>query len=201
MMLLPGSNGSRWVASPAASEPQGLSTRRPVLVGISGSEASRRALKAAVKATGGTSDVILVCATRRSRHEQAPTALHDALKDESYLLTGQATIAEQLRTARELATWLGARSVVTHTGFGDPVTVLEHAADRFGARTVVLGTAGGRPGWMARALARRLDDGVGLVVTDGVTHHRRRAATRAAAERTVRRASGWVVPQRGVAVH
>lgn len=199
--MLPGGNGSRWVASPAVSEPPGLSTRRPVLVGVSGSEASRRALEAAVKATGGTADLILVCATRRSRREQAPTALHDALKDESYLLTGQAAVAEQMRTARELAIWLGARSVVTHTGYGDPVTVVEHAADRFDVGTVVLGTASGRPGSTARALARRLGDGVDLVVTNGVTHHRRQTTTRAASLRTVRRVPGWVVPQRGLAVH
>ncbi len=198
-MLLPGGNGPRWVASPAGSEPHGLSTRRPVLVGISGSEASRRALKAAVKATGGTPDIILVCAARRSRRAQAPTALHDALKDESYLLTGQAVVTEELRTARELAIWLGARSVITHTDFGDPVTVMQHAADRFHVGTVVLGTAGGRPGWAARALARRLDSEVDLVVTDGVTHHRRRSATRSASLRTARRAPGWVVPQRGLA--
>ncbi|SDU48352.1 universal stress protein [Gordonia westfalica] len=193
MRLLPGRNGSRWVASPENSELHGLSVGRPVLVGASGSEASRRAVKAAVRATGGTSDVILVCATRRSRRDEAPTGLHDALKDESYLLTGQATVAEQLRTARELAFWLGARSVATYSDFGDPVTVLHHAADRFGAGTVVLGAAGGRPGWTARALRRRLDPGIDLVVTDGAVHHRRRFEARQPSTWGI----GWALPEKG----
>ena len=198
-MLLPGRKGSRWVASPSDPQFHGLSAGRPVLVGASGSEASRRAVKSAVRATGGTSDVVLVCATRRSRRDEAPTGRHDALKDESYLLTGQATVAEQLRTARELAIWLGANSVTTYTDFGDPVTVLQQAAGRFGAGAVVLGTAGGRPGWTARALGRRLGPAVDLVVTDGVVHHHRRFGTRAESLRTIGWTPGWAVPQRGLA--
>ncbi|MFL1599533.1 universal stress protein [Gordonia amicalis] len=199
MMLFPGRNGPRWVASPAVPELHGLSAGRPVVVGVSGSEASRRAIKTAVRATGGTSDVILVCATRRSRRDEAPTGLHDALKGESYLLTGQATVAEQLRTARELAIWLGARSVEIVTDFGDPVTVLQHAADRLGAGAVVLGTSGRRPGWTAKSLARRLDSEVDLVVTDGRLHQHRRFATREASLRTIRWTPGWTAPQRGLA--
>ncbi|GAA11327.1 Usp family protein [Gordonia sp. CNJ-863] len=199
MMLLPGPNGPQWVASPAVPELHGLSAGRPVVVGVSGSEASRRAIKTAVRATGGTSDVILVCATRRSRRDEAPTGLHDALKDESYLLSGQATVAEQLRTARELAIWLGARSVVTATDLGDPVAVMQRAVERFGAGAVVLGTSGRRPGWTARSLARHLDAEVDLVVTDGTRHHRRRFTTREASLRTLRWTPGWTVPQRGLA--
>ena len=102
---------------------------RPVVVGVDGSDASLRAVKVAVRLLGDSGDLILICATRRRRKE-ASTTLHDALKDESYLLSGQAGVDETLRTAAELARWHGARTVSTMSEVGDPTTVLHRAAGR-----------------------------------------------------------------------
>ncbi|MEO9330272.1 universal stress protein [Gordonia aurantiaca] len=204
MMLIPGHpgpglRGARWVASPARAGLGDISDRRPVVVGISGSEASRRALKAVVRAGGG--ELVLVCAAARRRTE-APTGLHDALKDDAYLLTGSAAVDEHLRTARELALWLGARSVVTRSEFGDPVTVLHDAAGDLGAG-VVVGTSSGRPGRTARRLSRRLGRGVELVVTDGDRAHRRRFGAVRRDTRPVvpgvRWADAFALPQKGLA--
>ncbi|WP_439029615.1 universal stress protein [Gordonia terrae] len=151
---------------------QGLGRR--VVVGIDDGEASLRAVKVAAAMLGDSHDLILLCATRRRRTE-ADTELHDALKHESYLLTGRAGIDERLRTAAELAKWHGARQVSTMSEDGDPVAVLHRVAQRTGAGAVVVGTGRGRPGWTARRLARRLDDEVALIVTDGSVHHRRQA--------------------------
>lgn len=148
---------------------------RPVVVGVDGTDASLRAVKVAVRLLGDSGDLILICATRRRRKE-ASTTLHDALKDESYLLSGQAGVDETLRTAAELARWHGARTVSTMSEVGDPTSVLHRAARRVEAGAVVIGTGGTRPGWIARRLAGRLDADVTLIVTDGSVHLRRRAA-------------------------
>lgn len=168
--------------------PAGLTgTGDPVVVGVDGSEGSLRAVKVAVRLLGDSGDLILICATRGRRKEKS-TGLHDALKDESYLLSGQAGIDECLRTAAELARWHGARTVSTMSEIGDPTAVLHRAAQRVGAGAVVVGTGSARPGWTARRLAARLDADVTLVVTDGSVHLRRRSV----ATEPVR-GSEWIV--------
>lgn len=146
----------------------------PVVVGVDGSEGSLWAVTVAVRLLGDSGDLILICATRGRRREVS-TGLHDALKDESYLLSGQAAIDECLRTAAELARWHGARTVSTTSEVGDPTAVLLRAAQRAGAGAVVIGTGSARPGWTARRLATRLDQDVTLIVTDGSSHLRRRS--------------------------
>ncbi|GAC82519.1 universal stress protein [Gordonia paraffinivorans] len=191
-----GPRGVRWVASTAPTHMDGISGGRPVVVGISGSESSRRALKAVVRAGGP--DLVLVCAYAR-RREEAAGGFADVLKDEAYLVTGRAVVDEHLRTARELALWLGARSVLTRSEVGNPSTVLCDAARDVNAGAVVVGTSSGRPGWAARSLARRLDEDVELLVTDGVVAHRRRAAVARTDVRGVRWAEPFVLPEKGFA--
>ena len=140
---------------------------RPVVVGVDGTDASLRAVKVAFRLLGDSGDLILICATRRRRKE-ASTTLHDALKDESYLLSGQAGVDETLRTAAELARWHGARTVSTMSEVGDPTSVLHRAARRVEAGAVVIGTGGTRPGWIARRLAGRLDADVTCAVGQGL---------------------------------
>ncbi|AFR50146.1 hypothetical protein KTR9_3511 [Gordonia sp. KTR9] len=162
----------REVRDATASSRGGLG--HPVVVGVDGGDASLRAVKVAARLLGESGDLILICATR-GRRKEASTALHDALKDESYLLSGQARVDECLRTAAELARWHGARTVSTRSEVGDPTAVLHRAAQRVGAGAVVLGGGGARPGWTARRLAGRLDGDRTLIVTDGSVHLRRRS--------------------------
>ena len=108
--------------------------------------------------------------------------MHDALKADAYLLTDAAITDEHLRSAREAMLRAGATSVRVVTDLGDPVTVLSGVAARLGAEVVVVGM-NRRPSWLARALRRRMDDDIGLVVTDGTTHLRARRGAGAVATR------------------
>ncbi|WP_238422882.1 universal stress protein [Gordonia sp. 'Campus'] len=170
---------------------------RPVVVGIDGTDAALRAVAVAAKGLVDADDLILVCATRR-RRGRPDTRPHDVLKDESYLLTGPAIVDEHLRTARELATWHGARTVSVMSAVGDPTAVLGRVANDVGAGALVLGTDAGRPGWTARSLARRLDPAVELIVTDGSARYRRRAVT-ADTPRRPSWAFAWPAPVQGLA--
>ncbi|OOL33125.1 Hypothetical protein GQ85_023 [Rhodococcus rhodochrous] len=156
-------------------------------------------MKLAVRTVGDSRTLVLICATRPSRRPEPPTDLHDALKDEAYLLTGQASVGEHLRTAAELAKWHGARLVTTTSEHGSPVPVLQRVAARVGAGAVFIGSDGPRPGWTPRRLGARLDRGVELIVTDGAVHHRRRTAIREVSEPRVSWPASWPAP--GLATH
>ncbi|MGV9710260.1 universal stress protein [Gordonia sp. NPDC003424] len=144
-------------------------TGRRLVIGYSGSDASRRALRAALTTASPADDIVLVCAVRR-RSDGPATPLHDALKSEAYLLTASAGIDELLRCGREAAHAAGAASVDVRRGTGSPSAVLAGVAAEVGASVVVLGMSGRRPGGLARTLHRRLSADVDLVVTDGTTH-------------------------------
>ncbi|ACY22666.1 hypothetical protein Gbro_3473 [Gordonia bronchialis DSM 43247] len=178
MTFRPPHHSRRWESFGPWIRPPG---NGPIILGCNGSDASTQAIQAARDWVTGL-DVVLVTATTGRHRLGHSTVMHDALKADAYLLTDAAITDEHLRSAREAMLRAGATSVRVVTDLGDPVTVLSGVAARLGAEVVVVGM-NRRPSWLARALRRRIDDDIGLVVTDGTTHLRARRGAGAVATR------------------
>src|ERR1700744_3231037 len=124
-----------------------MSAYRTVVVGTDGSDSSLRAVEKAGSIAGA--DAKLIVATGYLPQNEDARA-SDALKEESYKVSGSAPISAILREAKERAPSAGATNVEERSIVGAPVDALVGLAEEVGAALLVVGNVG------LSTLARRL---------------------------------------------
>ncbi|MGV9709579.1 universal stress protein [Gordonia sp. NPDC003424] len=125
------------------------SARPAIVVGVSGSESSQRAVEYAARSARHVASLLLVSAvgrasSRRPHRTHAELTLRDALRDDAYLLDEQSLIDEAQRRAREIAHEAGAVHVLSMVRGGHPHSALLGAARQMDAQAIVLGGRTGR---------------------------------------------------------
>jgi nucleotide-binding universal stress UspA family protein len=113
---------------------------RTVLVGTDGSESSLRAVGRAGGIAADT-DAKLIIATGYFRDAEDARAA-DLLKDEAYMVHGNAPIYAVLREARARAVAAGAKNVEERSIEDAPVHALVHLAEEVSADLLVVGNVG-----------------------------------------------------------
>lgn len=116
-----------------------MSAYRTVVVGTDGSDSSLRAVEKAGSIAG--SDAKLIVATAHLPSNDDARAA-DALKEESYKVSGSAPIYAILREAKERATGAGAANVEERAIVGAPVDALVGLAEEVNADLLVVGNVG-----------------------------------------------------------
>ncbi|AAS03656.1 universal stress protein [Mycobacterium avium] len=112
---------------------------RTVVVGTDGSDSSMRAVERAAQIAGPDAKLI-VASAYLPQHEDARAA--DALREESYKVSGTAPIYAILRDAKERAHQAGAKNVDERPIVGVPVDALVHLAEEEQADLLVVGNVG-----------------------------------------------------------
>lgn len=116
-----------------------MSAYRTVVVGTDGSDSSLRAVDRA-GAIAGADATLIVATAYLPQHEDARAA--DALKSESYKVSGAGPIYDILRSARERAHAAGAKNVEERAVEGAPVDALVQLAEKVKADLLVVGNVG-----------------------------------------------------------
>ena len=116
-----------------------MSAYRTVVVGTDGSDSSLRAVDRAGTIAGA--DAKLIVASAYLPHGDDARAA-DALKDESYKVSGSAPIYAILREAKDRARAAGAKDVEERSIVGAPVDALVGLAEEVGADLLVVGNVG-----------------------------------------------------------
>ncbi len=114
-----------------------MSAYRTVVVGTDGSDSSLRAVEKAGTIAAGADAKLIVATAYLPEHEDARAA--DALKDESYKVSGSAPIYAILREASDRAHKAGAKNVEERPIVGAPVDALVGLAEEVGADLLVVG--------------------------------------------------------------
>ena len=117
-----------------------MSAYRTVVVGTDGSDSSLRAVEKAGTIAAGADAKLIVATAYLPEHEDARAA--DALKDESYKVSGSAPIYAILREARDRAHKAGAKNIEERPIVGAPVDALVGLAEEVGADLLVVGNVG-----------------------------------------------------------
>ena len=117
-----------------------MSAYRTVVVGTDGSDSSLRAVEKAGTIAAGADAQLIVATAYLPEHEDAQAA--DALKDESYKVSGSAPIYAILREASDRAHKAGAKNVEERPIVGAPVDALVGLAEEVGADLLVVGNVG-----------------------------------------------------------
>ena len=117
-----------------------MSTYRSVVVGTDGSDSSLRAVEKAATIAARADAKLIVATAYLPQHEDARAA--DALKDESYKVSGSAPIYAILREARDRAHEAGAKNIEERSIVGAPVDALVGLAEEVGADLLVVGNVG-----------------------------------------------------------
>jgi len=117
-----------------------MSTYRTVVVGTDGSDSSLRAVEKAATIAARADAKLIVATAYLPEHEDARAA--DALKDESYKVSGSAPIYAILREARDRAHKAGAKNIEERSIVGAPVDALVGLAEEVGADLLVVGNVG-----------------------------------------------------------
>lgn len=112
---------------------------RTVVVGTDGSDSSMRAVEKAAQIAGAEAKLI-VASAYLPQHEDARAA--DALREESYKVSGTAPIYAILRDARDRAHAAGAQNIDERPIVGAPVDALVHLAEEEQADLLVVGNVG-----------------------------------------------------------
>ena len=112
---------------------------RTVVVGTDGSDSSMRAVERAAQIAGPDAKLI-VASAYLPQHEDARAA--DALREESYKVSGTAPIYAILRDAKERAHQAGAKNVDERPIVGAPVDALVQLAEEEQADLLVVGNVG-----------------------------------------------------------
>ncbi len=112
---------------------------RTVVVGTDGSDSSMRAVDRAAQLAGADAKLIIASAYL-PQHEDARAA--DALREESYKVSGTAPIYAILRDATERAHAAGAKNVEERPIVGAPVDALVQLAEEEQADLLVVGNVG-----------------------------------------------------------
>ena len=116
-----------------------MSAYRTLIVGTDGSDSSLRAVERAGALAG--ENATLVIASAYLPHPEDARAV-DALKDESYKVTGTAPVYEMLQDAKERARAAGASNIETRAIVGAPVDALVKLAEEVKAELLVVGNVG-----------------------------------------------------------
>ncbi|WP_068177558.1 universal stress protein [Mycobacterium sp. UM_CSW] len=116
-----------------------MSAYRTVVVGTDGSDSSFRAVDRAAQIAGDDAKLIIASAYL-PQHEDTRAA--DALRDESYKVSGTAPIYAILQDAKERAHNAGARNVEDRSIVGAPVDALVKLAEDEKADLLVVGNVG-----------------------------------------------------------
>jgi nucleotide-binding universal stress UspA family protein len=111
-----------------------------VLVGTDGSESSLRAVDRAGQ-IAAESNARLIIATGYFPHRD-DTKAEDILKDEGYMVHGNAPVYAMLREARDRAKAAGAKTIEERPIEGAPVDTLVDLAGEAGADLLVVGNIG-----------------------------------------------------------
>jgi nucleotide-binding universal stress UspA family protein len=112
---------------------------RTVVVGTDGSDSSFRAVDRAAQIAGDDAKLIIASAYL-PQHEDTRAA--DALRDESYKVSGTAPIYAILQDAKERAHKAGAKNVEDRSIVGAPVDALVKLAEDEKADLLVVGNVG-----------------------------------------------------------
>jgi len=116
-----------------------MSAYRTVVVGTDGSDSSFRAVDRAAQIAGADAKLIIASAYL-PQHEDTRAA--DALRDESYKVSGTAPIYAILQDAKERAHKAGAKNVEERSIVGAPVDALVKLAEDEKADLLVVGNVG-----------------------------------------------------------
>jgi nucleotide-binding universal stress UspA family protein len=116
-----------------------MSAYQTVVVGTDGSDSSFRAVDRAAQIAGADAKLI-VASAYLPQHEDTRAA--DALRDESYKVSGTAPIYAILQDAKERAHNAGAKNVEERSIVGAPVDALVKLAEDEGADLLVVGNVG-----------------------------------------------------------
>jgi nucleotide-binding universal stress UspA family protein len=116
-----------------------MSAYRTVVVGTDGSDSSMRAVERAARIAGA--DARLIVASAYLPHPEDSRAA-DALRDESYKVSGTAPIYAILHDAKERAHAAGAKNVEERSIVGAPVDALVKLAEDEKADLLVVGNVG-----------------------------------------------------------
>ena len=116
-----------------------MSAYRTVVVGTDGSDSSFRAVDRAAQIAGDDAKLIIASAYL-PQHEDTRAA--DALRDESYKVSGTAPIYAILQDAKERARKAGAKNVEDRSIVGAPVDALVKLAEDEKADLLVVGNVG-----------------------------------------------------------
>ncbi|MDT5223072.1 MAG: hypothetical protein QOG19_479 [Mycobacterium sp.] len=116
-----------------------MSAYKTVVVGTDGSDSSMRAVAKAARIAGPEAKLIIASAFL-PQNEDARAV--DALKGESYKVTGTGPIYEILHDAKERAHNAGAKNVDERAIEGAPVDALVHLAESEKADLLVVGNVG-----------------------------------------------------------
>lgn len=116
-----------------------MSAYRTVVVGTDGSDSSFRAVDRAAQIAGDNAKLIIASAYL-PQHEDTRAA--DALRDESYKVSGTAPIYAILQDAKERAHNAGAKNVEDRSIVGAPVDALVKLAEDEKADLLVVGNVG-----------------------------------------------------------
>jgi nucleotide-binding universal stress UspA family protein len=116
-----------------------MSAYRTVVVGTDGSDSSFRAVDRAAQIAGADTKLIIASAYL-PQHEDTRAA--DALRDESYKVSGTAPIYAILQDAKERAHKAGAKNVEERSIVGAPVDALVKLAEDEKADLLVVGNVG-----------------------------------------------------------
>jgi nucleotide-binding universal stress UspA family protein len=116
-----------------------MSAYRTGVVGTDGSDSSLRAVDRAGIIAGA--DAKLIVATAYLPQQEDPRAA-DALREESYKVTGSAPIYAILQEAKDRAHAAGAKNVEERPIVGAPVDALVGLAEDVGADLLVVGNVG-----------------------------------------------------------
>jgi nucleotide-binding universal stress UspA family protein len=112
---------------------------RTVVVGTDGSDSSMRAVEKAAQIAGENAKLI-VASAYLPQHEDARAA--DALREESYKVSGTAPIYAILRDAKDRAHAAGAKNIDERPIVGAPVDALVQLAEEEQADLLVVGNVG-----------------------------------------------------------
>ncbi|HET7075474.1 MAG TPA: universal stress protein [Mycobacterium sp.] len=116
-----------------------MSAYRTVVVGTDGSDSSMRAVDRAA-AIAGADAKLFIASAYLPQHEDTRAA--DALRDESYKVSGTAPIYAILQDAKERAHAAGAKNVEERSIVGAPVDALVKLAEDEKADLLVVGNVG-----------------------------------------------------------
>lgn len=116
-----------------------MSAYRTVVVGTDGSDSSMRAVDRAAQISGDDTKLIIASAYL-PQHEDTRAA--DALREESYKVSGTAPIYAILQDAKERAHAAGAKNVEERPIVGAPVDALVKLAEDEKADLLVVGNVG-----------------------------------------------------------
>ncbi|MCH9642809.1 MAG: universal stress protein [Actinomycetia bacterium] len=117
-----------------------MSAYQTVVVGTDGSDSSLRAVDRAGEIAAGANARVVVATAYFPQSEDQRAA--DVLKDEGYMVSGNAPIYAILRDAKDRAKAAGAENVEEKAVVGAPVDALVDLVEEVGADLLVVGNVG-----------------------------------------------------------